>query len=1192
MYLKRVEIAGFKSFADRTELEFPKGVTAVVGPNGSGKSNIADAVRWVLGEQSAKSLRGAKMEDVIFAGSDSRRAVNFSEVSLTLDNSSNTLPIDYSEVTITRRLYRSGESEYYINRSQCRLKDITELFMDTGLGKEAYSIIGQGKIEEVLSNKSEERRGIFEEAAGIVKYKARKREAEKKLEETEANLLRVSDIIREIEEQIDPLHEQAKKAERYKELREELKNLEIGLYVYNIEQVHKRWRESQTNVKLLEEKQLRLSTEVNARDAKIEELRWRINRLDQEQEEKQERLLRIVEQLEKLEGDLKVLEERKKHANENRSSSAEKMERLMQKRELLSQQIAEQSAERDRLREQLHQLEEELRQEESRWEGINERLTTDLDQLKSEYIDLLGEIAAVRNEQKNAEQQRNILLQKRSRVEEEILSQIRKCDSLKAEVKKQEEELSKIAVQIEEILAKYRSRSQEHQAYKDQILKVAQLRRAKEQQKDQLGSRIEVLKEMQADFAGFNQGVKEILKARESLIKGIHGAVAELITVPAELETAVEIALGSALQHVVVEDEATGREAIAFLKKNNLGRATFLPISVMKSRRPSIADEKAIRQEAGILGLASDLISFSEKYRGVMENLLGSVVIAKELEIANRVARLTGYRYRIVTLDGDVVNPGGSMTGGTIKQKSSNLLSRGRAIEEVEKEWQRIQSEYNSLCQQEEELARQEREIVAQLDELRQAGEKLRHQEQEWKTALTRTQTEHKNQEHHMEFLKQEQFSLDEEIKLFDQQLLLVSEKLQKLEEDESELKAAIELADQNKKDQESSKEEMSAKITDFKIRIAKTKQMLDSKEEALMRLMNELKENDQERNEIDHEIKQLFSMLAENDYAEESFKKEIEAAREAKTRLTQEIEAKKQERAAIHQDMEQIENATKELRRNLRQVEEELHKEVVKENRFEVELDNLLEKLREEYEYTFEAAREQYPAPSDEEVTLVRQDVFRLKRDITSLGEVNLGAIEEYQRLKERLEFLTSQSEDLKVAKIALYQVIHEMDQEMKKRFMESFEQISHQFRIVFTQLFGGGRADLLLTEPDNLLETGIDIVAQPPGKKLQNLALLSGGERALTAIALLFAILRVRPVPFCVLDEVEAALDEANVSRFAKYLKEFSEQTQFIVITHRKGTMEGADVLYGVTMEGSGVSKLVSVKLEDYEKKSAGIA
>ncbi len=1191
MYLKRVEIAGFKSFADRTELEFPTGVTAVVGPNGSGKSNIADAVRWVLGEQSAKSLRGAKMEDVIFAGSDSRKAVNYSEVSLTLDNASATLPIDFTEVTVTRRLYRSGDSEYFINKSQCRLKDITELFMDTGLGKEAYSIIGQGKIEEVLSNKSEERRGIFEEAAGIVKYKARKREAEKKLDETETNLIRISDIINEIEEQIDPLHEQAKKARSYKELREKLKNLEIGLYVYNIELIHAQWQESQQKVKDLEQLQMNLSVEVNSRDAKIEEKRWQINRLDQELEEQQQLLLGNVQQLEKLEGELKVLEEREKNANENRAASAAKMERLLQKREELNQQFEKQNQEREQLQRALEARKKELQEEEERFDGLAMRLEGDLEQLKSDYIDLLGEVAAARNEQKNIEQRRYAGEQKKARTAEEIKQQTDRCASLLKEVEQYQQQLSLLDSEIEQALNHYRAKSQEQHSLKEEQAKLASLRRQKEKHRDQLGSRMEILKEMQADFAGFNQGVKEVLKARDTKLRGIHGAVAELITVPKNYEIAIEIALGNALQNVVVEDEETGRAAIHFLKQHNLGRATFLPLSVMKSRRPSTADERLLLQEKGVYGLASDLISFADTYRAVIENLLGSVVIANDLEIANRVARLIGHRYRIVTLDGDIVNPGGSMTGGAIKQKSNNLLGRGRAIEELEADWKQIDQELNGYLQQERVLHEREQAITIQLEELRMQGESLRQQEQELKQMLTREQTEYKNQEQRLTFLQQEQQLLREDMKQNEAEFSQVEERLQKLERDEAAMKLAIELANQNKKDQESTKAEMSTNITNIKIALAEARQMLDSKDESIERLRAEMKENEAERNLLDQELQQLFALLAERETMEAAYKEELEKQRNTKNDTTQQIEQKRSERNRIHVEMEELENGTKEYRKQLRQVEDQLHKEVVKENRFEVELDNFLDKLREEYELTFEAAKMEHPAPSDEDVTLVRQDVFRLKRDITVLGDVNVGAIEEYDRLKERHEFLTLQSEDLKEARISLYQVIHEMDQEMKKRFIESFEQISQQFRIVFSQLFGGGRADLILTDPDQLLDTGIEIVAQPPGKKLQNLALLSGGERALTAIALLFAILRVRPVPFCVLDEVEAALDEANVYRFASYLKEFSAETQFIVITHRKGTMEGADVLYGVTMEGSGVSKLVSVKLDDFDKKKSQV-
>lgn len=1192
MYLKRIEIAGFKSFADRTDLEFPQGVTAVVGPNGSGKSNIADAVRWVLGEQSAKSLRGTKMEDVIFAGSDSRKAVNYSEVSLTLDNRCGTLPLEFSEVTVTRRLYRSGESEYFINKTQCRLKDITELFMDTGLGKEAYSIIGQGKIEEVLSTKSEERRGIFEEAAGIVKYKARKREAEKKLEETETNLIRVADIISEIEDQLEPLEEQANKAKKYKDLKEQLKQLEVGLYVYNIETIHQRWQESKQRIQELDEQQLNLSTEVNRRDALIEEKRWAIIQLDQELEEQQRTLLDNVEQLQKLEGELKVLEERERNANEKRATSAEKMSRLQQKRDTLLQQLQEEQAQYEQYEQQLNVYKLQLKEEQERLDELTERLEGDIEQLKSAYIDLLGEIASTRNEHKNIEQIKASTEHKKQRLLSDINAQKDRCATLLHNIGDVQKEISDVAAMIDTALQQYRDKSAELQEVKNEQRKIEKQRRQKEQVRDQMASRLEVLKEMQSDYAGFAQGVKEVLKAKDTKLQGIKGAVAELINVPQKYEVAIEIALGSALQNIVVDNEQAAREAIAFLKAHHLGRATFLPMSVMKGRRPSPAEEKRLMAEQGVYGLASDLVQFEQQYAGVMENLLGTVIVAEDLEVANRVAHLLGHRYRIVTLDGDVVNPGGSMTGGSIKQKNNNLLGRNRAIEELEHKIKEVNEEIHQCKDQEKGFLQQEKEIGAALETLRENGEALREKEQELKNALTRVQTEYKNEEQRLTFLLQELEMLNEQIGQYDGQWSTVASRLQTLEQEEADMKLAIDLADQTKREQEISKERMTSKITELKVSIAQLSQQLSSCQEGIRRLEAELKDNEEERKQLDLELQELFSLMAEKEKMEIAYKAELEKHQHAKIESSKQIEEKKALRAQLNLEMEQLESGTKQFRNDLRSIEDLLHKEEVKANRAEVELDNLLQKLREEYEMTYEAAKADFPPPNDEDVTLVRQDVFRLKRDITSLGNVNLGAIDEYERLKERYDFLTMQCEDLKAAKLSLRQVIQEMDAEMKKRFIDSFEQIQQQFRIVFSQLFGGGRADLILTDPTNLLETGIEIVAQPPGKKLQNLALLSGGERALTAIALLFAILRVRPVPFCVLDEVEAALDEANVYRFAQYLKEFSAQTQFIVITHRKGTMEGADVLYGVTMEGSGVSKLVSVKLDEFDSNNGNIA
>jgi chromosome segregation protein len=1181
MFLKRLELVGFKSFADRTELEFVPGVTAVVGPNGSGKSNISDAIRWVLGEQSAKSLRGGKMEDIIFVGSDSRKPVNFAEVSLTLDNTDRTLPVEYSEVTVTRRVYRSGESEYYINKRACRLKDIMELFMDTGVGKEAYSIIGQGRIEEILSTKAEDRRGIFEEAAGIVKYKNRKREAERKLEDTTQNLVRIHDIVSEIDQQIGPLEEQAEKAKRYNELREQLTGHEVSLYVQQIEATHEKWEASRQMVDKLKEEHLVLSAEASAQEAKLTEVRVQANDLDQSIEELQQALLKVSEDVEKAEGQREVLKERLRNLASNRKQTLEQLHRIGEKQRLLDQQLADEQRKTEETRQRVQEAEEQLALAEAEFQAIHQALAEDVESLKSDYFDKLNELANVRNDIRHLQQ----LIQTQS-IRAERLSQDREkwLEEQKQAADKLvhwEQEQKRLEKEIEDTLGKYREtqeKSKEWQAEYDRIRRELQ---AAEQQRSAALSRLEWIKEMQTEFAGFQQGVKEILKAREKGFKGIHGAVAELIKVPEHVETAVEVALGGALQNVVVDDEKAGREAIAYLKQHNLGRATFLPLDVIRSRRLPDADRAIIEKQEGVVGIASELVSFAETYRGIVESLLGTVIITRTLEQANKVARSSGYRYRIVTLDGDLVNAGGSMTGGALKKNTSQLLGRNRQAEELEVQAAEAEKSIRKLQERLEHLQGEMKQAMEELERLRSEGEMLRVKEQEAKGQMGQAQAEAKGIAERLFLLEQDLDGYRREIEEAERKLSEQTETLSRLEGEEKQLAEAVAIAENRRQSQLSDKEEMNERITSLKVAVAQARQELQSREEQLERLREQKEALQQEWEEENKTLQELDELEQSNEASTGEWEQKVQKLRQDKDRVANIIAERRNERNQLSVELERIEHETREIRKKAKQVEDVLHAEEVKSNRYDVELDHLLSKLSEEYQMSYEWAKEKYPPTK--EMAELQQIVTRLKKEMADLGTVNLGAIEEYERLSERLSFLRKQEADLNEAKEMLYQVIHEMDTEMAKRFQQTFEEIREQFRDVFVQLFGGGRADLLLTNPDNLLETGVDIVAQPPGKKLQNLALLSGGERAFTAMALLFAILRVKPVPFCVLDEVEAALDEANVVRFAEYMRHFSSQTQFICVTHRKGTMERADVLYGVTMQEGGVSKLVSVKLED---------
>ncbi|MFB3164082.1 chromosome segregation protein SMC [Neobacillus sp. 179-J 1A1 HS] len=1181
MFLKRLDIIGFKSFAERIGVDFVQGVTAVVGPNGSGKSNITDAIRWVLGEQSAKSLRGSKMEDIIFAGSDSRKPLNYAEVTLTLDNQDEGLAIDYNEVSVTRRVTRAGDSEYLINKQPCRLKDIVDLFMDSGLGREAFSIISQGKVEEILNSKAEDRRTIFEEAAGVLKYKNRKKKAEAKLVETQENLNRVNDILHELEGQVEPLKIQASMAKDYLEKKEELEKIEVALTVYDIEELHQKWTDLSTQLEEHQQEEIKLSAQLQIKEAKIEETRDHIAALDESITDLQNVLLHASEELEKLEGRKDVLKERKKNAVQNRAQLEKSIAELTDKISQLKRNKEIQADLVDKLTEQVNYLQTQLQEKQGKMALFTENIEEKIETLKSEYIELLNDQAGAKNELKYIVQQLEQQETRSSRLDSEnvkFLEERQKAQNKMLQVQTALEEVQKgLSDQVTSFREKQRKLENVQNNYQKQEKTLYQAYQILQQAK----SRKEMLEEMEEDYSGFFQGVKEVLKARGKKLHGIEGAVAELVTVPKEYETALETALGGALQHIVVDTEQNARMAIQFLKQNSFGRATFLPLSVIKGRMLSSSQLTSIQTHPSLVGSAVDLVSFDPKYSEVISNLLGNVVITKDLKGANELAKILQYRCRMVTLDGDIVNPGGSMTGGAQKQKTSSLLTRKGELEELKEKLNIMSEKTSSLESHVKALKEDVKTHQFELEAMRKFGEELRQQEQALKGDLREAEFETKNINDRLRIYDLEKGQLIEEQKTITNRKAELNEAITIFKEKIASLDAQIAKLTEQKTNDISSRETLSKEITDLKVEFAAKNEQFVNAKERLGMIVDELNES-QERFTLYKEDLMLLTSEMEGSTSGEV---QLEAAAKRKQQDKEEtislISSRRQERLQMQAALEDAEIEVKEIKRLHKGMVEVLKDEEVKINRLDVELETKLAHLREEYLLSFEGAKEQYPLalPVEE----ARKKVKLIKLAIEELGSVNIGAIEEYERVSERYEFLNEQKNDLQEAKDTLYQVIDEMDTEMKKRFEQTFYGIREQFEPVFRALFGGGRADLKLTHPEDLLNTGVEIVAQPPGKKLQNLGLLSGGERALTAIALLFSILKVRPVPFCILDEVEAALDEANVFRFSQYLKRFSSETQFIVITHRKGTMEEADVLYGVTMQESGVSKLVSVRLED---------
>lgn len=1181
MFLKQLDIIGFKSFADRVSIDFIPGVTAVVGPNGSGKSNILEAVRWVLGEQSAKSLRGGKMEDVIFNGSDSRKPLNYAGVTLTLNNENKVLPIDYSEVNVTRRVYRTGESEYFINKQQCRLKDIIELFMDSGLGREAFSIISQGKIDEILNNKAEDRRTIFEEAAGVLKYKTRKKKSEIKLDETAENLNRVNDILHELESQLEPLKRQASIAKDYLEKKKELKANEVALTVYEIERLHERWEKLKKEFATHQQQELNLVSQMKTNEAKLEEKRNRMHALDELIDHLQKALLTVSEELEQIEGRKKVLKERRKNSLLNKEQLQTNLKEANEKLQKFEADLQTYEKMTSQQENDIHLLQKQLQKKKEQLSIFNEDTEEMIESLKSDYIERLNEQATAKNEKQLIEKQLEQLAIRKKKLDHDNEKYLKERTHIK-------ERKRQIASSIDDIQTKLANELQSFHQLEHRLEKLKNNYEKQEkklykayQYLQQAKSRKETLQEMEADYSGFFQGVREVLKARTNNLTGIEGAVAELIQVPKEYQTAIETTVGNAMQHIVVKTEANAREAIKYLKTNRYGRATFLPLNIIRKRTIPNVQRQILQNNDAFVSIAADLVQYNRKYENIIYYLLGNVVIAKDLPGANQIANLLQYRYRIVTLEGDIVNPGGSMTGGAQKQKRSSLLSRKNELKELKNQLVVMEKETTALEEKVKALKKEIANAEKELENIRAQGEKYRFKEQEQKAAYREAEIEEINLNDRLKIYDLEKSEFDSEKMRLTKRTQEISLTLEQTLDQLEKLDQKIAQLNEQKHSEKTSKEKLIAEISECKEKLAVKKEQLLANKKQLERLQAEKTDILARIDSLEEDQRWLQNEMNSNDFGENELDKSAKKKLQEKNDTISLISLRREKRLSMQQQIEDEEVTISELKRQHQQIVNVLKDEEVKLNRLDVELETRLNQLSEKYTLSFEAAKKDYPLQHTPEET--KKEVHLIKKAIEELGTVNIGAIEEYERISERHRFLTVQKNDLVEAKETLYEIIREMDEEMVKRFGQTFHAIQQEFETVFQALFGGGRAELQLTDPDDLLHTGIEIVAQPPGKKLQNLALLSGGERALTAIALLFSILRVRPVPFCILDEVEAALDEANVYRFSQYLKQFSAETQFIVITHRKGTMEGADALYGVTMQESGVSKLVSVRLED---------
>lgn len=1183
MYLKSIEIRGFKSFADKTELMFKDGVTAIVGPNGSGKSNISDAVRWVLGEQSVKSLRGGKMEDVIFAGTEFRKSVGLCQVSLTLDNEDRKLPLDYTDITISRRLYRSGESEYYINNTQCRLKDINELFMDTGIGKEGYSIIGQGKIEAVLSGRPEERRSLLEEAAGIVKFKWRKEEAEKKLENTESNLVRIDDILSTYEERLEPLRIENEKAKNFIKLSEDLKNKEINIIVHSIEKVQEKINSIEDSIKGMNTNTEELTVKLNELKSSIYRWNEKLENIDLKSSSDKKEYYDNKSKKQETESETNLLEERLKNlysyiqkSSKEISEIENKLSNITSEKELQDRELHVLKNNQEELNRQIHNYDEDIKRADASILNKNNLVK----KLKDDQIEYLSNISNLKNDVLMLKNDIGMLKEKN----EDIKSS---CESYLHSIKINTRTKEVLLEQIKDIKQKIDDLEDNIKINSQQISKLKSILANKEKELKELNniqSRLEanhnMLVNLDKQYEGYNRSVKTLMgdvnKGKASVEKDSCFVLGEVINVKKELEVAIEIALGGAISDIITRNEEIAKKLIGYLKKNHIGRATFLPLTIVRGKKVSIT--KAIQNTEGYIGIASELISYDKAFINAIEYILGRTIICNNMDSALQIAKISNYSFKIVTLSGEVVNPGGSMTGGSLHSKNANIIGRKREIEDIKLKIRDTESKIIALSSQIQNY----RNNIKTLDE-----ENLNLKDQTYFQNIEVTKLKGK-----INTVDNESSKLKENLTVSNREIELLNEKLKESIEElsvkEKELETATNKQVENDKLIAEIEEELKDKVKEIdsskeglihlRIKKAQVDESVSNKTVILDKLLLDINELREKKRLIEDENKKSEENIERHKSQIKHNKEEVKNIENYILKLEEKIKDQDIEIIKIKEKIKLDTDNIESLNLVINKKEDELHKMQLFHTKLTSEKEALYSKLNEELEITYAEALEY--KKDIENMEEFKKEVNVLKSSIAALGTVNVGAIDEYKELTEKVNFMTTQREDLIRAKEELAGVINEMTDKMKIVFNENFNKLRENFNSTFKELFKGGSADLVLTDGDEL--TGnIDITVQPPGKKLQNINLMSGGEKGLSAIALLFAILKMKPTPFCILDEIEAALDDANVIRYAEFLKKFSENSQFIVITHRKGTMEASDALYGVTMEEKGISKIVSVDL-----------
>ena len=1183
MYLKSIEVHGFKSFANKITFQFHNGITGIVGPNGSGKSNVADAVRWVLGEQRIKQLRGVSMQDVIFSGTELRKPLGYAYVAITLDNSDHQLAIDFDEVTVSRRLYRSGESEYMLNGTPCRLKDVNELFYDTGIGKEGYSIIGQGQIDKILSGKPEERRELFDEAAGIVKFKRRKYAAQKKLETEKQNLLRVNDILAELERQTGPLEKQADKARIYLRKKEELKTLDVNVFLLENVRVTEQLKEVDEKLRIAGGDLQETTDKYESTKEEYERIQSRIEQLDGEIEAARATLTDTGVMRSKLEGEINVLKEQIHSAEGNE-------EHLQNRIRSISEQLAERDKEREDILEEKREIDEKL----AALEAERTQARTLLEQTQSEIETLNNHIESGKNTIIDALNSRATIKSKLGRFDTmleqvnirkaELNSRLLRAKSDEAEqtetIKKLEEEFQAITALIQELTEKQELMEEQLAGVRDELAAKDQKLRDTQVLYHQQKSKLEALSNLTERYEGYGGSVKAVMEKKDTE-KGIIGVVADIIQADAKYETAIETALGGNIQNIVTEDEETAKRMIAFLKKARAGRATFLPLTSIT--HPQEFKNPEALKEKGVVGMADELVKIEKKYRNVAKAMLGRILVVDNVDNAVKIAKKFDYGIRMVTLEGELLVPGGAISGGAFKN-NSNLLGRRREMEELEGKVKQYVKEIDQLLNEIEETKRGRNKMRLEIEDIK--GQIQRKFIEQNTARMSVMQAEEKKNETAEGFgeLKTEEQDIETQLLEIQTGKEEAAKELSDSEALEKNVEAQIAGFQTQLEEKRTQESEQAARVSEWDVEVEKMRQTADFKRQNLERVDGERERYTAELNEVKeglHLGKEEVERKKQNILEiEQTIAASHTAQTDAEQKLKDDLEAKEE----LSAKQKNFFASREELSERMSALDKEVYRLNAQKEKMEESIESQINYMWDEYEITLsDAAGLKNEEMND--LPAMKREISSLKDEIRKLGDVNVNAIEDYRELMERYTFLKTQHDDLVEAEKTLLGIIEELDVSMRKQFNEKFAQINKEFDKVFKELFGGGKGSLELIEDEDVLEAGILVIAQPPGKKLVNMMQMSGGEKSLTAICLLFAIQNLKPSPFCLLDEIEAALDENNVTRFAKYLHKLTKSTQFIVITHRRGTMEKADRLYGITMQEKGISTLVSVNLIDKE-------